>query len=494
YKKKYTTCEKCGDVIEKSQVFDFNGDDYCQDCYDKAGPAQYSRYTNSFQDFTYTKKDRYLNIVHKLLRNKDHAIPNGEISVKELKSKYPSVAAGLADLISFSGGKPLTSELIKVYRDSLKPEEFPVDYTVWSGMQRSIDKMKTFDGDRNPKDRPQLVMNILASNEMLSQLKSYPLQPSPSGNNQPLYNLFSSINDVSNQSTHPFVKDQIGWARLELSPDDEYLLVDEIQCDHSNASFELKQANSKIWADINAVTTDLASRFLADKDDCISLMFADGFDPAIQKEGREIYESYQRDNEASAPSAFYALKDQFQQKHNLTDVAARELTNVAPRLHKIFIGSKSNIFAIIKTERERLKAKYSVDDEKLNSILLTNTPPELNRIRDNLKSKYSLDDEGLNKLLEQYSNILKDFPNIASQAITRFAQVNHIKKICWHTFAGGMKLKENEPPKSLYDKVPKENFFRPTTEKPFGLDADFFEKEAQIKLLFKQAHNLILYR
>ena len=31
------------------------------------------------------------------------------------------------------------------------------------------------------------------------------------------------------------VLDQMGWARLELDPDKEYILVDEIQSDHSGA-------------------------------------------------------------------------------------------------------------------------------------------------------------------------------------------------------------------------------------------------------------------
>ena len=477
YNELYTACEECSDTIRQDDAFEMNGSTYCQDCYDKLGPEQYAKYTQRFNQFDYTKKDRYLHQLFKILHNEQ------EISIRDLKTKHPSIAAGLSELMAFAKGKPLTVLLVKKYRDNLNPEEFPIDYTVWSGIQRSIETI-----GKGAIEKPQLVMNILASQEMLIKLKS----------NRSLYDLFNSINEVSKQSTHPFVKDQIGWARLELNAGAGYLLVDEIQCDHSNASFELKQANSKIWADINAITTNLADRFLANKDDCISLMFAEGFDPDIQKEGRDLYERYRSDNEfigsgnedPGQPS-YYSLKDHFQKKHNLTDVATRELTKVVPALHKRLIGSKSNIFPIIKKERERIKTQYSIDDEKLNSILLTNTPEEIERLRAALKSKYSLDDESLNKLLEQYSNILKDFPNIAAQAITRFAAINQIKKIYWHTFEGGKKLKDNEPPRSLYDKVPKENFFHPTTDKPFGLNADFLEKEAKIKLFFKQANKLM---
>jgi len=49
-------------------------------------------------------------------------------------------------------------------------------------------------------------------------------------------------------------------------------------------------------------------------------------------------------------------------------------------------------------------------------------------------------------------------------------------------------LKNNEPPKSLYEKTPKENFYLPTKDKPFGLEEEFFEREAKKTiLLYKMA-------
>ncbi len=341
YKEKYTKCEECDTTVEKDSSFEMDGDYYCQECYEKLGPTEYSQYTEQFSGFSYTKKDRYLNLLYKLL----------PISVKDLKSKHPSVANGLGDLISFSKGKPITPELVKEFRDSLAPEEFPVQYTVWDGVQRSID---TLPNENKPTEAAQLVINIQASPELLGRLKANPA----------LYDLFDKVNTLSKKSTHPYVKDQIGWIRVEIDPNGEYLLVDEIQSDHSNAGYRLKTGGGD---------------------------------------------------------------------------------------------------------------------------------HEVRQIRGALKSKYQLDDEGLNKLLAEYGNLVKEFPNIASQAIVRFARSNNIKRIFWHTFESGKKLKENEPPKSLYDKTPKENFFLPSQNKPFGLEGDFFEKEAKrSQALNKLARKLYL--
>jgi hypothetical protein len=340
FKEKYTSCEECGKQIEKDDSLEINNNYYCEECYKKKGPAEYFTVTENFNQFSYTKKDRYLNLLYKML----------PIQIKDLKSKHPSIAAGLNDLISFSKGKPITIELVNEYRKSLNPEQFPVEYTVWDGIQRSIDNLE----DNPVENKPQLVLNVLASPEMLATLKAKPA----------LYDLFDKVNTVSKQSTHPYIEDQIGWIRLELDPNGEYILVDEIQSDHSNASFRLKNS-----------TNDY----------------------------------------------------------------------------------------------------------------------EINKIRSGLKSKYQLNDEELNKLLIEYSAILKDFPNIASQAVARFARKNNFKKLFWHTYESGKKLKKNEPPKSLYEKTPKENFFLPSSNKPFGLDGEFFEKEAkQAQQLYKVARRLYL--
>jgi hypothetical protein len=56
-----------------------------------------------------------------------------------------------------------------------------------------------------------------------------------------------------------------------------------------------------------------------------------------------------------------------------------------------------------------------------------------------------------------------------------------------------MKLKHNEPPKSLYDKTPRDNFFLPSPNNPFGLEGKFFEREAKkANQLYKLARSLYI--
>lgn len=338
YDNKFTECDECKETIDKDTSNEIGNQTLCENCYKEKGPGSYSEFTENFADFSYTKKDRYLNQLYKLL----------PISIKELKSKNPSIAAGLQDLISFSKGKPLTKEIVGEYRQSLNPEDFNVKYSVWDGVQRAVESV-----GHSLADQPQLTMNIIAGGELLTKLKANPA----------LYDLFDKVNTLSQNSNHPYAPDQIGWARIELDPKGGYLLVDEIQSDHMNAASTLKHSPDKY---------------------------------------------------------------------------------------------------------------------------------EIRKIRTGLQDKYKLTEEQLDALLSEYITLLKDFPNIAIQAINIFARKNNFKKIFWHTFEGGKKLKNNEPPRSLYDKIPKENFFLPTQEKPFGLDADFLEKDAKkISRLYRYASLLV---
>lgn len=328
YNEKFVKCEKCSETIELNDAVKLNDSEYyCEKCYEPIAKEHYNEYTENFNTLDYTKKDRFLNLLNKLL----------PIQVKDLKTKHPTIANGLTDLIAFSGGKLLTNEVVDNYRKTLLPEKFEAKYTLWdSDLQRSISNLQNVDESLK---KPQLVINVLASSEMLNKMNAEPA----------FYDLFGKINDLSRQSGHPYVKNQIGWARVELDPNKEYILVDEIQSDHSNAVFKIQ------------------------------------------------------------------------------------------------------------------KNRYQEDIAKIRSALI---------------KKYNLTDEGLNKLLDEYSDLLKDFPNIASQAVSKFAQANNFKKIYWHTYESGRKLKDNKPPKSLYTGVPKENFFTPSQDKPFGLEGEFLEREA----------------
>lgn len=324
YSEKYTVCSSCEKTVERSSVYTYDDQDFCENCfesYENEAKTYYQKYTDKFEEFTYNKNSRHLNQLKKIL----------PISVKDLKKQHPKLAAGLQDLINFSNGKTLTEEIVLEYETTLEKEIYPVEYTIWENLQRSVQE-----------DYPQLVISVQASEEFLNRLKRNPV----------FIDLFEKINQLSFESGHPVVNKQIGWARVELHEDEKYILIDEIQTDHASSAFKIKNISSK-------------------------------------------------------------------------------------------------------------------------------SKPEEIKLKQILKEKYSLNEEELNKILTEYHQLFKDFAFIAGQAITEFAKQNGFTKLFWHTYESGKKLKKNDPPKSLYDKAPKDLFFSPSQEKPFNLPGEFFERTAQ---------------
>lgn len=327
FRDKFYICQGCDQPVEKTESIKFEYDWYHTDCVPESSILDLEIDATAFPEFSYTKKDKFLTPLMKLL----------PISPKDLKAKNPTLSAGLKDLINFSKGKILTAEMVEDYRKTLNPEEFPVQYYSYRGDQRSVRSSK-----------PQPTLQILASPQILNKLNQ----------DSKLIDLFNNINKVSASSNHPHANNQLGWARIEISPDKEYMLVDEIQIDHMNAVYQLK----------------------------------------------------------------YLKK------------------------------------------------------------------PELVKVKEALKSRYNLNDLEFEELLNEYFNIFKDFPNIASIAVEKFARQNGIKRIFWHTYESGVRLKGNDPPKSLYTTTPKEHFYLPSGEKPFGLEGEFFSKEAKrAYMLYKLA-------
>lgn len=465
YDDKFTQCYDCEKIFENNEMSEVNGESYCESCLEKIGPAQYTQYTKKFEAFTFTKKDKYLDELQDLL----------PISVKDLKSKNPRLADGLRDLITFSKGKAIDAEMVEKYRESLGKEEFPVDYTAWSGNQRSIDNLSREERENIPD--AQLAINVEASPQMLARLKAKPA----------LYDLFDKINSISEKSAHPYVKDQIGWIRLELDPNNEYVLVEEIQCDHSNGAYKLKSVED--YRKANQLKVKLESKF--ETDDIGSYIVNEDFK--------------EKDEDIKALRAIYKRK--FQMKDEELDqmfidkflvkeaeaVLKAEYPSV--RLANVLLDPKLQDNENVKTLREIYKKLGKYDDSAFNERLKSGlylpyfpelSDPELsednnniiNKIRDGLISQYGLDDKGLNDLLTEYAGIMNDFPDIATKAVSQFARKNNFKKLYWHTYDSGMKLKKNEPPKSLYEKTPKDNFFKPTEEKPFGLNGQFFKRKA----------------
>lgn len=400
YNDKFFICPECEETFTKSDGEEIDGQEYCPKCFEKLKPSLENTYGPllGLKEFNYNKKSRLINKLEKLV----------PISIKDLKTKYPNIAQAIPELIAFSKGKEITENVLNDFKATLEDDVFPVDYTQWdSELQRSISTLKR---DRPVEEgTPQLVLNILASNKVLTKLKENPA----------LYDLFDKINTLSNHSDHPYVLDQMGWARLELDPNKEFILVDEIQSDHSNATFKIKQQTSlEIKAD--KVKEDLKKEF--------------------NKEGADL--------------------EKFMSNLRFDEIENSE---------KI---------------KEGLKSKYNLDDRALKIILMgLDRRNDDSKVVSGLKAKYKLDTAGINNLLDQLNAITKDFPDIANQAITQFAKTNGYKKIYWHTYESGMKLKNNTPPRSLYEKVPKEHFFEPTDDKPFGLEGNFLARQASKKVI-----------
>lgn len=339
FNRNYSSCYSCNEIFHDSDLHIFEGDSYCSSCVPEDEEMKTGS-IESFNEFSYTPKDKFLQILNKLV----------PITVRELEDKHPRLANGLPDLIQLAGGRRskgiINAELINSYRNNLNPESFPVRFTTWdSSLQRSRKV-------GNPKENPQIVMVIIANEQFLNKMT--PVQKK----------FFELVNIQSNKDTHPIVQDGIGWARLEPNQEEKYILVDEIQSDHSGKAYKFLNHNSDYF---------------------------------------------------------------FTQTRNL------------------------------------------------------------------LKSQFKISNEDLVSEIKNYAKLFEEFPSIAIQAISNYAKSNDYKKIYWHTYESGKKLKGNFPPVELYSKVPKEHSFIKSTEKPFDLEGLFFEREAKKQyLLFKVATKMAL--
>lgn len=268
--------------------------------------------------------------VHKYtkdLRRLKKLLEKGVREVRDLKKADPRLMQRLQPLVEFTKGRPVTDEALAAFVEKLEKKGYSVERGEFKmNMQRSL--------SRRPSHEkvPQIVLKVIASKAHINEMEE-----------KGCYGLFKKIVESYRSGSHPYAQNQIGWIRLDVSPDKEYLLVDEVQSD------------------------------------------------------------------------------------------------VMGSLHK---------------GRQTLPGS---------------TPEEM---------------KAMTEALEE---IVKDFPDVATEVVTEFAQKNGIKKIYWHTYEGGKALKGNQPPKSLYEKVPKDNYFEVTEDRPFKLPASFWSREASRAALLRIA-------
>jgi hypothetical protein len=104
-----------------------------------------------------------------------------------------------------------------------------------------------------------------------------------------------------------------------------------------------------------------------------------------------------------------------------------------------------------------------------------------------LKKEDKEDKEKVDEVCKKLSKAIDHvWPDVAVHAITSISKTNEVKKIYWHTFEGGLKLKGigstgKQPPKSAYTSVPKKHFFKVTPDNPVKLPADFYVREAKTR-------------
>jgi hypothetical protein len=95
------------------------------------------------------------------------------------------------------------------------------------------------------------------------------------------------------------------------------------------------------------------------------------------------------------------------------------------------------------------------------------------------------------------NSIMQQFPHIAVETAVQFAKSNGLKTIYWHEHKSGNSIKGSDAPEVMYKDIPEQNHFKLVhDEHPFGLDGDFYKREAFRKLvaLARKWVSLCLYK
>ena len=291
----------------------------------------------------------------------------------------------------------------------------------------------------------QLVLKIKADDILLNSIK-----------NTHLEKLFNNLNKTSKDSGHPFTENQLGWARLELHPKKDYILVDEIQCDHQNAAHRLSYKNplKEMCKKFNlpedvVIQINKNSLHLNKIGDIINYIIMNKTINFTEEDIKQFYVKLLENHEIQWENL---------EEDDKKDWAERFI-------NKKIKNDYYNLGSIVDYYNKEIY------ENKLNSV------------------------SEMDNILEKYKDLVKDFDDIAMSAITQFARKNGFKKIYYHEYETGKKLKGNDPPKSKYDQVPKRNFFEmgeENKENPFGLAGKFYRRDANLFNKLEKLANIFL--
>ena len=153
------------------------------------------------------------------------------LRVHDIKQKHPALFSRVKFLLRNLGGGLVTTEIVDRISDSLERTTYELTTNKYHGdWQRSI----SYDDDsENPPERdPQITLVVLADSKLKQDLEA-----------RGLWDLFRAVNlDAMNHgSYHPSAETALGFARLEIDPEGEFVLIDELQSDHESCAITIKK-------------------------------------------------------------------------------------------------------------------------------------------------------------------------------------------------------------------------------------------------------------
>jgi hypothetical protein len=173
---------------------------------------------------------------------------------------------------------------------------------------------------------------------MLAKLQANPI----------IYDMFKEISRLSKNSGHPYVENQIGWIRVELNHGGNYILVDEIQSDHTNVSRD--------HAPITLEKYNLGDYNLGDEDIGKLLL-----------EYKKILKDFP--NIAAQAASNFAKQNKFKTIYWHTYESGRALKNNNPPESIYSTIPKNNLFEISKDRPFGLDGVFFEKSAKTNQLL-----------------------------------------------------------------------------------------------------------------------------
>lgn len=182
------------------------------------------------------------------LRKLIKSTPEGKITVKELNQSPMGkrLVQALKPFIAFTQGKPITLDMIDSFEST--GEQYDVAKTLWTGRNYQRSRYPVGEGPH------QFVLHVKLNDRLRKQLEDAGAMA-----------VFRANEKYWSKGGEPSVLDQIGWARLELDPENKVILVDEVQSFQRQISKMLK-VKGRQPGDVG-IYRDIEENFSGDKEE-----------------------------------------------------------------------------------------------------------------------------------------------------------------------------------------------------------------------------------